>query len=68
MAAAPHGGWRIARRAVVEAWGAGGRGVRAVVTSAQLHRFLTEILDEAANSGASYRDLTVEVPTGQIRR
>ncbi|MGI8330654.1 hypothetical protein ACRYCC_11875 [Actinomadura scrupuli] len=67
MTAAPHGGWRIARRAVVEAWGAGGRGVRAVATSGQLHRFLTEVLDEAANSGASYRDLTVEVSTGRTR-
>jgi hypothetical protein len=66
--AADHGGWRLARRAIVEAWGAGGRGVRAVVTSGRLHRFLIELLDEAANSGASYRDLTVGVPTGRTRR
>jgi hypothetical protein len=55
-----YGGWRIARRAIVEAWGAGGRGIRAVVTSAELRRFLIEVLEEAENAGASYRDTTVQ--------
>src|SRR5258708_5726548 len=60
-------GRRIARRAIVESWGAGGHGLRGVVTSAQLHRFLTQVLDEVANAGTSYRDLTVGVPHGVIR-
>ncbi|MFC4050348.1 hypothetical protein ACFOY4_11685 [Actinomadura syzygii] len=41
------GRWRVARRAVLEAWGAGGRGVRAVLTSADLARFLAELLAQA---------------------
>ncbi|MFP3968392.1 hypothetical protein SMC26_39265 [Actinomadura fulvescens] len=49
------GVWRVARRAVIEAWGSGGRGVRAVLTSAELHDFLTELLADAERAGASYR-------------
>lgn len=41
------GRWRVARRAVVEAWGSGGRGVRAVLTSAELSGFLACLLQEA---------------------
>ncbi|WP_051300574.1 hypothetical protein [Actinomadura rifamycini] len=41
------GRWRVARRAVLEAWGAGGRGVRAVLTSTELVRFLDGLLVEA---------------------
>ncbi|MFD0901651.1 hypothetical protein [Actinomadura sediminis] len=41
------GRWRVARRAVLEAWGAGGRGVRAVLTSTELVRFLDGLLAEA---------------------
>jgi hypothetical protein len=41
------GRWRVARRAVVEAWGSGGRGVRAVLTSAELVGFLGELVAEA---------------------
>jgi hypothetical protein len=37
----------VARRAIVEAWGAGGHGVRAVLTSAELAGFLSELLAEA---------------------
>ena len=33
-------GWRLTRRVVIEAWGAGGIGVRAVLTSAELVDFL----------------------------
>lgn len=51
------GQWRVARRAVLEAWGASGRGVRAVLTSSELAGFLTELLREAERAGASYRDL-----------
>ncbi|MFV2174305.1 hypothetical protein ACFHW2_08350 [Actinomadura sp. LOL_016] len=41
------GRWRVARRAVLEAWGAGGRGVRVVLTSTELVRFLDGLLTEA---------------------
>jgi hypothetical protein len=41
------GDWRIARRAVIDAWAADGRGVRAVLTSAELSAFLHEVLSEA---------------------
>ncbi|MBW8481528.1 hypothetical protein [Actinomadura parmotrematis] len=51
------GGWRVARRAVVEAWGAGGRGVRAVLTSAELAGFLEGLLADAERAGARYRDI-----------
>ncbi|WP_026414465.1 hypothetical protein [Actinomadura oligospora] len=47
----PDGRWRLARRAVVEAWGAGGRGVRAVLTAGQLAEFLAELLAEADRLG-----------------
>lgn len=61
------GQWRIARRAVLEAWGAGGHGVRAVLTSGELAGFLTELLREAERAGADYRDLTVGVVTRRSR-
>ena len=38
--------WRLSRRAVIEAWGAGGIGVRAVLTSAELVAFLDTVLTE----------------------
>ncbi len=41
-----HGRWRLTRRAVIEAWGAGGIGVRAVLTSAELVAFLDTVLTE----------------------
>ncbi|WP_307801978.1 hypothetical protein [Actinomadura violacea] len=46
------GRWRVARRAVIEAWGASGRGVRAVLTSADLARFLAAVLADADRAGA----------------
>jgi hypothetical protein len=57
--AAHGGGWRLSRRAVVEAWGAGGGGVRAVLTSAELARFLDALVREARQAGADYRDVLV---------
>lgn len=42
------GEWRITRRAYVEAWGAGGVGMRAVLTSAELSVFVRALVDEAA--------------------
>ncbi len=39
-------GWRLSRRAVLEAWGGPGIGVRAVLTSAELVTFLDTVLAE----------------------
>jgi hypothetical protein len=53
--AADRGQWRLSRRAVIEAWGADGTGVRAVLTSAELVAFLDTVLQEpefAAQTGA----------------
>ena len=41
---AASGYWRLTRRAVVEAWGGDGIGIRAVLTSAELVRFLDTVL------------------------
>jgi len=38
-------GWRLSRRAVLEAWGGSGIGVRAVLTSAELVTFLDTVLE-----------------------
>jgi hypothetical protein len=43
---AGRGHWRLSRRAVIEAWGGGGIGVRAVLTSAELVAFLDTVLTE----------------------
>jgi hypothetical protein len=51
MAATSHGGWRLTRRAVVEAWGSGGVGVRAVLTSAELVAFLNTVVRGLAAAG-----------------
>jgi hypothetical protein len=40
------GGWRFTRRAVIEAWGTDGIGLRAVLTSAELVTFLDTVLRE----------------------
>jgi hypothetical protein len=40
------GSWRLTRRALIEAWGANGVGVRAVLTSAELVAFLDTVLSE----------------------
>jgi hypothetical protein len=42
--AGSRGQWRLSRRAVIEAWGAGGIGLRAVLTSAELVAFLDTVL------------------------
>ncbi|GAB3666313.1 hypothetical protein GCM10027589_31390 [Actinocorallia lasiicapitis] len=41
------GAWEIARRAVIEAWGEDGAGVRVVLTEHELADFLGEVLAEA---------------------
>lgn len=47
-------GWVLRRRAVVEAWGEGGQGVRAVVDSDQLLSFRQVLVQDFAAVGASY--------------
>jgi len=44
------GRWRLTRRAVLEAWGASGIGVRAVLTSAELVSFLDNVLTQPDGS------------------
>jgi hypothetical protein len=51
--ASGHGNWRLTRRAVIEAWGAGGVGVRAVLTSAELMAFLDTVLTGLAAAAAA---------------
>ncbi len=48
-----HGRWRLSRRAVIEAWGAGGVGVRAVLTSAELVAFLDTVLERCSQCRTS---------------
>lgn len=51
---ASRGRWRLRCVAVVEAWGAGGVGVRAVLDSAGLLGFLEQLLADCAAVGAAY--------------
>jgi hypothetical protein len=48
------GRWELRCRAVVDAWGASGTGVRAVLDSAGLLAFLERLVTEFAAVGASY--------------
>ena len=48
------GRWELRQRAVLEAWGASGIGVRAVLSSDELDVFLRALLGEAADVGARY--------------
>ena len=48
-------GWRLTRRAVIEAWGADGIGLRAVLTSAELVTFLDTVLREPVGAAAAAR-------------
>lgn len=70
------GSWRLTRRAVIEAWGTGGVGVRAVLTSAELVAFLDTVLREtesaesagtaiSAGSDASPNVRATDLPSGQ---
>ena len=57
----------VAVMAVVEAWDAGGHGVRAVVTSGELAAFVAGLIHEACRVGADYGDVlggNREVPSG----
>lgn len=48
-------GWRLSRRAVIEAWGADGIGLRAVLTSRELVTFLDTVLKEPVGGQACAR-------------
>ena len=48
------GRWRVQCRCLVEAWGAGGVGVRAVLDSAGLQDFLDQLLADCAAAGVPY--------------
>lgn len=47
-------GWVLQRLAVLDAWGADGQGVRAVLSSDQLLAFLSALVQEFAEVGAAY--------------
>jgi hypothetical protein len=64
------GSWRLTRRAVIEAWGAGGVGVRAVLTSAELMAFLDTVLTglvavAASDAGSARQESASDLPAGQ---
>jgi hypothetical protein len=51
------GEWRVIRRAFLEAWGATGVGLRAVLTSAELGAFVGDLVEEAERRlGARYAE------------
>src|ERR1700691_2507433 len=47
------GHWRLSRRAIIEAWGADGTGVRAELTSSELVTFLDTVLMEPVSAGVA---------------
>ena len=55
--AGTRGRWRLRCRAVVEAWGSGGVGVRAVLDSAELLAFLEQLLADCAAAGVPYDEV-----------
>src|SRR4029077_11303169 len=64
------GSWRLTRRAVIEAWGAGGVGVRAVLTSAELMAFLDTVLTglaavAASDTGSARQETASDLAGGQ---
>jgi hypothetical protein len=64
-AAAGRGQWRLARRAVLDAWGDAGVGVRAILDSSQLARFLAELLAEMAEVGARFESALMPAVTAR---
>ncbi|MDF5754746.1 hypothetical protein [Spongiactinospora sp. TRM90649] len=65
------GRWRLTRRAVVEAWGHDGVGLRAVLTSGELAEFIAGLVVEAegclgmAQSGSGIRNGGTDRPPGR---
>jgi hypothetical protein len=60
--ASGHGSWQLTRRAVIEAWGSGGLGVRAVLTSAELMAFLDTVVTGLAAIAATDDPSAREAP------
>jgi hypothetical protein len=61
------GRWHLTRRAFIEAWGDGGVGVRAVLTSAELVAFLDTVLTEPESPQAAGAAVCAgSVPAGGI--
>lgn len=58
------GRWQLTRRAVIEAWGAGGVGVRAVLTSAELVAFLDTVLNGPDSAVATGENLVAGPQAG----
>lgn len=62
------GRWRLTCRAVLDAWGDDGSGIRAVLTAPELLAFLDTLLAEASALGCDYRldpaDVVVRRPAG----
>ena len=48
--------WAVRCLAVLQAWGSGGTGTRAVLTSDELLSFLEDLVHEFAGVGATYGD------------
>ena len=61
------GAWRVDCCAVLQAWGSGGLGVRAVLSSEQLLAFLEALLAECAAAGVSYRSDEDDLPAPDSR-
>ncbi len=61
-------GWRLTRRAVVEAWGSDGIGVRAVLTSAELVTFLDTVLREPGGAAVAGWASGAKATTARMRR
>jgi hypothetical protein len=59
------GRWRLAQRALLDAWGDGGAGARAILPATALADFLRGFLAEAAALGCRYDAVQ---PTGLLRR
>jgi hypothetical protein len=62
--ASGRGRWRLTRRAVIEAWGTMGIGVRAVLTSAELVAFLDTVLTEPEGAASAADSPAEGVPAG----
>lgn len=60
------GRWRLSQRAVLDAWGPAGGGVRSVLTSGELAAFLADLLADCAAVGAVYAGGEDGVGQGRI--
>lgn len=57
------GSWQLRERAVLDAWGDAGLGIRAVMTAPELLEFLRTLLVQAEGVGVRYADATdVDLP------